>query len=87
MSNELDTILPFGKYKGKPIEVLATDPQYKEWLQAQPWFEKNYPAIYKTVVINQFAEPSETPEHNKLQAKFLDDDLLISIAKRIYPEG
>lgn len=66
-------IVPFGKYKGQPIEVLAQDPQYVEWMVGQGWFKDKYPQFY-TVIINNFSEPDETPEHNALQARFLDDE-------------
>lgn len=66
-------VVPFGKYKGKPVETLRADAGYCEWLMAQDWFRQRYQGIY-TLVINNFGEPSETPEHNRLQTRFLDDD-------------
>jgi hypothetical protein len=65
-------IVPFGKYRGQPIEVLQADPDYVEWLRTQDWFSQKYPTI-NTLIINHFGEPDETPEHNALQARFLDD--------------
>jgi hypothetical protein len=65
-------LIPFGKYKGQPIEALAQDRQYVEWLTAQPWFRERFASLY-TVIINNFQEPSETPDHNALQVLFLDD--------------
>lgn len=67
-----DTIVPFGKYKGQPVEAMAADKQYLDWLTAQPWFREKFQNIY-TLVVNNLQEPTETPEHNKLQALFLDD--------------
>lgn len=67
-------VVPFGKYKGQPIEVLAADPKYVEWLNGQGWVKDRHPQFY-TVIINNFQEPSDTPEHNALQALFLDDAL------------
>jgi hypothetical protein len=29
-------IIPFGKYKGKPLEVLLSDPSYCNWKLSQP---------------------------------------------------
>lgn len=72
MSNE---IIPFGKYKGQPVDVLMNDKPYLEWLQSQEWFTSRYQNI-NTLIINNFREPTETPEHNKLQALFLDDNFL-----------
>ncbi len=68
-------ILPIGKYKGQPVEVLQNDPSYKEWLTNQPWFRENHGQIYN-VIINNFTAPTETPVHNKLQSRFLDEELL-----------
>lgn len=72
MSNE---IIPFGKYKGQPVEVLMNDRPYLDWLQSQEWFTARYQNI-NTLIINNFREPAETPEHNKLQALFLNDNFL-----------
>lgn len=66
-------IVPFGKYKGQPIEVLASDRGYADWLMGQAWFRERFGAIH-TIIVNNFQEASETPEHNALQALFLDDD-------------
>lgn len=66
-------IIPFGKYKGKPIEVLKQDKEYVNWLQTQDWFNLRYQSI-NTLIVNNFGEPSETQEHNKIQTLFLDED-------------
>lgn len=67
-----ENIIPFGKYKGQPIEVLQQDRKYCDWLMAQDWFRTQY-SQFNTVIINNFQEPSETPEHNKIQAMFTDE--------------
>lgn len=67
-----DGIIPFGKYRGQPIEAIAEDRSYVDWLLAQPWFRERYAGLY-SVVINNFCEPSDTPEHNAMQARFLDE--------------
>jgi hypothetical protein len=72
MSEKNEKLIPFGKYANQPVEVLQNDPQYVQWLTSQPWFQDRYPAIFN-VVINKFGEDEETPEHNRLQAKFLDE--------------
>jgi hypothetical protein len=71
-------IVPFGKYKNQPVEVLAQDKEYCEWLSGQGWVAQRYPGIH-TLIINNFAEPSETPEHNALQLRFLDDALQLKV--------
>jgi hypothetical protein len=75
-------IVPFGKYKGQPVEVMQQDQQYIDWLTNQDWFRNRYPTINQ-VIINNFQEPSETPEHNKLQAKFTDSVFLDKFEKYI----
>jgi hypothetical protein len=68
MSNE---IIPFGKHKGQSVvEVMATDPQYLDWLAAQDWFAQKYRPIYN-IVVNANPPTDATPEHNALQVKFL----------------
>ncbi|WKZ66515.1 MAG: hypothetical protein QY325_00985 [Flavobacteriales bacterium] len=79
-----DKIIPFGQYKGKPVEVLATDKNYTEWLLAQSWFKEKYLTIYN-VVINNFREPADTPEHNKLQIKFLKAEHRLKLAFLVNP--
>lgn len=73
---EMAAVIPIGKYKGQPLEVLEADPNYKEWLLGQSWFRDKFTNIH-TLIINNFAEPSETPDHNFLQAKFLDWDWVL----------
>jgi len=51
--------------------VLASDRGYTDWLVAQPWFRERYANIY-TLVINNFQESADTPEHNAIQGIFLD---------------
>jgi hypothetical protein len=77
-------IVPFGKYKGQPVEVLAADTDYCEWLTAQPWFKARYTSVYNTI-INYGPEPQESPEHNQMQARFLDDGLCFRLADMLYP--
>ena len=76
-------IVPFGKYRGQPVEVLAADHDYCEWLTAQPWFRDRYLTIYNTV-INYGAEPQDSPEHNQMQARFLDDDWCLALADVLF---
>jgi hypothetical protein len=74
-------VVPIGKYKGQPVEVLGADPQYAEWLVNQGWFAQRYPDLV-TVIVNNFTTPSETPEHNALVARFLDDAFALSVVER-----
>lgn len=71
-------IVPFGKYKDQPIEVLAADRPYLDWMLAQSWFKDRYPELF-TIVINNFQEPADTPEHNAMHMKFLDDNYVFDL--------
>ena len=71
-------IVPFGKYRGQPLEVLQSDQGYCEWLAAQPWFREKYQSLHLTI-INAAPEPQNTPEHNQMQARLLDDDLVLHL--------
>ncbi|MGH6689751.1 MAG: hypothetical protein ACREF4_03605 [Gammaproteobacteria bacterium] len=73
-------LVPFGKYKGQPVERIAEDKDYAEWLLAQDWFKNRFGPLY-TVVINHGQEPVDTPEHNALQARFLDLDFRASFTR------
>lgn len=75
MGNEL---IPFGKYKGQPVEQLQSDPDYAKWLIQQPWFADRYSNI-RTLVINNYKEAEESPEHNVMQARFLDDYYMYNV--------
>lgn len=79
-----DKIIPFGKHKGKPVEVLASDKQYLDWLIEQSWFKEKHINLYN-VVINNFREPSDTPEHNRIQIKFLKLEYRIKLAYLVNP--
>src|SRR5712671_7625107 len=77
-------VIPFGKYRGQPVEILAADREYVDWLTAQPWFRERYGNIY-TLIVNNFGEPAETPEHNTLQALFLDERFAASVFEVVNP--
>jgi hypothetical protein len=71
-------IITFGQYKGQPVEVLAQYPKYVEYLMKDNWLKNNHPYIYQ-IVINNFYEPNDTPEHNALQVRFLKNDFCFSL--------
>lgn len=78
-------IIPFGKYKDQPIEILINDFEYKNWLLAQSWFVQKFPDL-RTIIINNFKEPQETPEHNRIQGKFIDNKFCIQFLKTVFPQ-
>lgn len=75
-------VIPFGKYKGKPIDVLAQDYEYCDWLMQQDWVKERYGNVY-TLIVNNFGEATETPEHNKLQYKFMQEENVRKLIKTL----
>lgn len=67
----MNELISFGKYRGMPVEAILHDDKYVNWLTAQPWFKEKFISVYNTI-ISFGKEPACTPEHNKLQIKFLD---------------
>jgi uncharacterized protein (DUF3820 family) len=79
-------VVPFGKYKGRTIEeILVDDPGYMQWLSGQDWFRAKFTFLHQTI-INRSAEPEETPEHNAIQVKFLDDDFCLRFLRCMEPD-
>jgi hypothetical protein len=79
-TNDAEAVVPFGKYKGMPAEVLLADQKYLQWALDNNVVQK-YERFYQTVIVNQSGEAADTPEHNALQARFLDDDFVGRVAK------
>ncbi len=66
-------VVPFGKHKGATVaELLAKDPAYVEWLTAQGWLAQRFAELH-TALITRGAGSDDTPEHNVMQARFLDE--------------
>ena len=71
-------IVPFGKYKGQPIETLQQDRAYCDWLVGQDWLQTRFPEL-RTIIVNNFGEATETPEHNALQARALEIRFVLGV--------
>jgi uncharacterized protein (DUF3820 family) len=85
MTDDGPKIIPFGKYKGRLLdEVLADDPAYLQWLAGQDWFRAKFNILHQ-VIINRGAEPEETPDHNAMQVKFLDDEFCLRFVRYLKP--
>jgi hypothetical protein len=67
----MSDLVPFGKYKGQPIEDMLADDGYMAWLEAQPWFRERFAHLLKRRDADAM---SRTPVHNRLQALFLGDE-------------
>lgn len=68
--------IPFGKYKGKPIDVLENDLSYAKWMLEQAWFAQNNPELHEAVLALYDAQ-SEGQESKALESK---ENFLLSFA-------
>ena len=65
-------VVPFGKHKGTTVaELLAKDPAYADWILAQGWVAERFAELH-AAIMTRGAGTDDTPEHNAIQAKFLD---------------
>ncbi len=82
-------IVPFGKYKGRPITDFLNDTKYVEWCKQQEWFRK-FPIVYN-ICVNQTITTNnpntKTPEHNKIQNMFLEKENIGKITRAIFKTG
>ena len=83
-----DTIVPFGKYKGKHISTLLADKAYHQWCKNNNIItEQKYPHIYNTIYcVNVISntDNTPTPEHNEMQNTFLDTKLQVNLLKYLF---
>lgn len=79
-ASQRNRLMEFGKYKGQPVEVLANDPNYCQYLINQHGFKEQNYSLYQ-IIINNFFEPNDTPEHNALQARFTDNNFCFALGK------
>jgi uncharacterized protein (DUF3820 family) len=75
---QAEALVPFGKYKGRPVSTLLSDIAYLYWLQQQPWVAEKFGRILKQRITDELAQ---TPDHNKLQVLFLDPAYRLAFAK------
>jgi hypothetical protein len=83
-------IMPFGKYKDQPIDLVLADQDYVEWLSTQPrimaMMQKRFPAIFNIITVGA-PKTDDTPEHNKMQALFLYRDFQYAFIEAVLGES
>lgn len=71
-------VVPFGKYKGATVaELLVRDHQYADWIMAQGWVAERFAELH-TAIASRGAGIDDTPEHNALQVRFLDEKFRVA---------
>lgn len=68
-------VVPFGKYRGQPVEALLADQNYVTWIMGQPgivqMLQAKHPTLFNIITIGA-PQSDDTPEHNRIQARFTD---------------
>lgn len=84
-------VIPSGKYQGKLITEVLNDTNYFKWLEQQPWFSKSgaWRPVYNIIVNNKISSNKDepTPEHNKLQNMFMEENNRIKLVKCVFNNG
>ena len=79
-------IVPFGKHKGLTVaELLVRDPSYVQWLLGQGWLAQRFAELH-AAIITRGANPDDSPEHNRIQARFLDPTFQVATLIAAIPE-
>lgn len=52
---------------------------------AQEWFRTGHVQLYN-VIVNNFCEPSDTPEHNRMQADFMKTEVKEKVIRHLFKE-
>lgn len=66
-------VLPFGKNKGSTVaELLTKDPAYAEWVANQGWVAERFAELH-AAILSRGAVTDDSPEHNAIQVRFLDE--------------
>jgi hypothetical protein len=61
-------VVPFGKYKGQPVEVMLADLSYCEWALDQPWFPKRFGNLYNLIKPRNAAPAPTTHPRDEIVA-------------------
>lgn len=78
-------VIPFGKHKGATVaELLEKDPAYAEWITAQGWVAERFAQLH-AAILSRGAGTDDSPEHNIIQARFLDPVFQIACVSAAYP--
>lgn len=79
-------VVPFGKFKDQPVDLLLAHSEYALWLLGAKgsMLRRSHPQMYAWLV-SRFGVPDTTPEHNRLQNRFLDDDFRLQVVLHLNP--
>lgn len=81
-SGATSNVVPFGRYRGRSVEDLLDDRDYCSWLTTQPDIVARYPDIYRAITGD--ATPEGSPEHNEMQAAFLNPEHRLALSRFVF---
>jgi uncharacterized protein (DUF3820 family) len=61
--------MPFGKYRGESLDVVARDTGYVDWLIEQPWFELKYRDLRSALLSDPRLSAIRRLEEQRLRAE------------------
>lgn len=80
-------VIPFGKHKGTTVaELLVRDPAYAEWVTGQGWVAERFAELH-AAILSRGTGTDDSPEHNLLQSRFLDDNFCAALVRLLVEEG
>jgi hypothetical protein len=82
MTDEAANIVPFGKYRGQPVEAMMADQNYCAWALTQPGLRAKFPSLIAVIVNGGTAPDAPTPEHNRMQLLFRNPDKRLGCCSR-----
>lgn len=79
-------VVPFGKFKDQPADMLLANADYALWLLSAKaaMLRRSHAQLYHWLV-SHFGAPDTTPEHNRLQNRFLEDDFRLQLYLHLHP--
>ena len=78
-------VVPFGKHKGRTVaELLVHDPQYAQWIVNQGWVAERFAELH-AAILTRGAATDDSPEHNAIQVRFLDQTFAVACVLAAWP--
>lgn len=78
-------VLPFGKHRGSTVaELLTKDPAYAEWIANQGWVAERFAELH-AAILSRGAVSDDSPEHNSIQVRFLDETFRLACLMAAIP--
>lgn len=80
-------IVPFGKYRGRPIDEMMADASYCAWAMSQPGLRERYASLFTIIINGGVAPDMPTPEHNRMQLLFRNPDMRLATFRSLVGEA